>query len=103
MAFYCDLFGWTKVRTHDMGPMGGYHILAIDGQEAVGIMTKPAHVPHPCWMYYVDVDGLDAAIARVAKAKGKLLSGPMEVPGGSWIAQCADPQGAHIAMVSRKR
>jgi predicted enzyme related to lactoylglutathione lyase len=26
--------------------------------------------------------------------------GPHQVPGGSWIAQCLDPQGALFAMVA---
>jgi len=27
----------------------------------------------------------------------------MEVPDGSWVIQCADPQGAVFSMVSRQR
>jgi uncharacterized protein len=46
------------------------------------------------------VAGLDAAIARVKKSQ--ICNGPMQVPGGSWIAQCADPQGAMFAMVGPK-
>jgi len=29
--------------------------------------------------------------------------GPHEVPGGQWIVQCTDPQGAHFALVAMKR
>ena len=29
--------------------------------------------------------------------------GPMEVPGGSWVIQANDPQGARFALVSLKR
>ena len=29
--------------------------------------------------------------------------GPMEVPGGSWVCQALDPQGAHFALISLKR
>ena len=32
-------------------------------------------------------------------AGGKIINGPMEVPGGSWIVQCKDPQGAMFALV----
>jgi predicted enzyme related to lactoylglutathione lyase len=31
------------------------------------------------------------------------LTGPMEVPGGSWIVNCTDPQGAVFALVAPKR
>jgi predicted enzyme related to lactoylglutathione lyase len=32
-----------------------------------------------------------------------VLNGPMQVPGGSWIVQCADPQGAAFALVGPTR
>jgi len=34
---------------------------------------------------------------------GKILMGPTEVPGGTWILQCSDPQGAAFAVMSAKR
>jgi uncharacterized protein len=66
-------------------------------------MTKPPTVPMPAWSYYFNVDGIDAAIARVQGGGGKVVNGPMEVPGGSWIAQCLDPQGAFFCMVAPRR
>ena len=68
-----------------------------------GMMTRPPEVPKPCWLYYVNVEAIDAAAARVKAASGQVVSGPMEVPGGSWIVQCLDPQGAMFAMVAPKR
>ena len=35
---------------------------------------------------------------RCKSAGGTVLNGPMEVPGGDWIAQCLDPQGAAFAL-----
>ena len=55
-----------------------------------------------CWLYYFNVSDIDAAVKRVKAGSGQLLSGPMEVPGGSWIAQCADPQGAMFALVGHR-
>jgi len=40
---------------------------------------------------------IDAAAARVTKAGGKMCNGPLEVPGGQWIVQCLDAQGAMVA------
>ena len=34
---------------------------------------------------------------------GKLSMGPLQVPGGGWILQCMDPQGATFALVACKR
>jgi predicted enzyme related to lactoylglutathione lyase len=97
--FYAGLFGWTKAEAHDMGPMGVYQLFSIDGVLSGGMMTKPKEVPAPHWLYYFNVDDIDAATARVTQNGGRILHGPMEVPGGSWIAQCTDPQGALFAML----
>lgn len=103
-AFYQKLFGWTKTDAVDMGPMGVYQLFATGGNTAVGgMMTKPPQVPMPSWLYYFNVDALDAAVARVKDNGGQVVFGPMQVPGGSWIAQCIDPQGAVFAVVSMKR
>jgi predicted enzyme related to lactoylglutathione lyase len=40
---------------------------------------------------------------RVKANGGQVLNGPMEVPGGDWIAQCMDPQGAMFAVHARKK
>jgi predicted enzyme related to lactoylglutathione lyase len=45
-----------------------------------GIMTKPAAIPTPYWGYYFNVDGIDAAVARVAAGGGNVINGPHQVP-----------------------
>ena len=102
-AFYSKLFGWTKDHDFDMGPMGAYRIFAAGGPPVGGMMTKMPEMPQPAWVYYFNVDGIDAAAERVKKAGGKIINGPMEVPGDDWIIQCLDPQGAMFALVSGKR
>ena len=102
-AFYSGLFGWTKAEAMDMGPMGVYQIFATDGAPVGGMMTKMPETPAPFWLYYFNVDALDAAMARATKGGAKIANGPMEVPGGRWIVQCLDPQGAMFAMLAPKR
>lgn len=99
--FYSSQFGWTKVDEMDMGgELGTYLLFATGGSDAVGgMMTKPAEVPHPAWLYYFNVAGIDAAVERVKANDGQVLNGPMEVPGGAFIVQCRDPQGAMFALV----
>ena len=41
---------------------------------------------------------VNAAVEKIKELGGTVLSGPMEVPGGDWVAQCADPQGAAFAV-----
>jgi hypothetical protein len=102
-AFYAKLFGWSKGEAHDMGPMGIYQLFATGGDPVGGIMTKTPDIPAPFWLYYFNVEAIDAATARATQGGGKVVNGPHEVPGGSWIVQCLDPQGAMFAMVAPKR
>jgi predicted enzyme related to lactoylglutathione lyase len=46
---------------------------------------------------------LDAAVAKIHAGGGKVLMGPHEVPGGSWIVNCTDPQGAFFSLVAPQR
>jgi predicted enzyme related to lactoylglutathione lyase len=63
------------------------------------MFNKPPAVPSPFWLYYVNVKSIDAATESVKGNGGQVINGPMEVPGGSWIVQCKDPQGAMFALV----
>lgn len=101
LAFYGKLFGWTESRVHDMGAMGGYHIISHGGKEIGGMMGQ-GNSPVPCWLPYFGANGIDAAIGRIGSAGGKLVHGPNEVPGGAFIAVAQDPQGAHFAVVGPK-
>jgi predicted enzyme related to lactoylglutathione lyase len=102
-AFYESLFGWTKTDTMDMGPSGVYRMFAMGGPTVGGMMDKPEQVPVACWLFYFNVPALDAAIERLKAGGGQVIVGPIEVPGGLWIVQGTDPQGAHFALVAPKR
>jgi len=67
------------------------------------MMDKPEEAPAPAWGFYVNVDGIDAALERIKAHGGQVLMGPHEVPGGRWIVQAVDPQGAFFALVSDTR
>ncbi|TAV88583.1 VOC family protein [Rhizobium leguminosarum] len=103
VAFYSKLFGWKKDSDFDMGPMGVYYLFSHNGTQIGGMMTKPENIQMPFWSYYFIVPTLDAAIERVTSGGGKVVHGPMEVPGGSWIIQATDPQGAFFCLVAPKR
>jgi predicted enzyme related to lactoylglutathione lyase len=101
--FYAARFGWETMHEMDMGAMGTYRIFGADGVQLGGMMNKPAQMPASAWGFYFNVDGIDAAAERVTGHGGQVVNGPIEVPGGSWIIQCIDPQGAHFNLVSAKR
>ncbi len=102
-AFYSTTFGWTRGNAMDMGPMGVYQLFSTGGQEVGGMMRRPEHMPAPFWNYYFTVAALDEAVARVEKGGGKIVNGPMEVPGGAWIVNAFDPQGVFFSLVAAKR
>lgn len=100
--FYADLLGWQKSRSLDMGEMGTYQLFAHDGTDIGGMMGL-GNAPVPCWLPYFGVDGgIGAGIDRIKAAGGTLAHGPMEVPGGAFIAVAQDPQGAWFAIVGQK-
>jgi predicted enzyme related to lactoylglutathione lyase len=103
LDFYCELFGWEKRQAHDMGPMGFYYLFGRNGQEIGGMFDKPANVPGgPAWLGYVRVKDVNQIVKKVKSAGGTLANGPMEVPGGDWIAQFIDPHGAAFAVHTLK-
>lgn len=97
-TFYADQFGWAQSDAMDMGPMGTYLIFNAGGVAIGGMMNSP-DFPRPSWLYYFNVDDIDAALGRITAAGGRVLNGPEEVPGGIWIIQAEDPQGAMFAIV----
>lgn len=101
-TFYAAMFGWTKGEAMDMGPMGTYQLFAANGTVCGGMMTRPAETPGPYWAYYFTVPDIDAAAARATAAGGTIVMGPVQVPGGAWVIQGLDPQGALFALVSQK-
>ena len=60
-----------------------------------------AQVP-PAWNMYFRVDDVNAAADRAKANGGQVTNGPMEVPGGDWIVNCMDPQGAAFSMHHKK-
>lgn len=101
--FYSGLFGWTKDQAMDMGELGTYQLFAAGGTPIGGMMTKMPDTPAPTWMYYFNVAAVDETVDRIRQSGGQVIMGPHEVPGGSWIIQCLDPQGAPFACVGPKR
>jgi uncharacterized protein len=103
MKFYTDLFGWRPTETMDMGPIGKYHMFgrAFPLGGMMKKMPEMANVP-PHWAIYFRVPDIQAAAAKVKANGGQVLNGPMEVPGGDWIINAMDPQGAAFSLHAKK-
>jgi len=100
--FYETMFEWEKTSAMDMGEMGTYQMFGRGGGVPNGGIMKPPPGAPAAWMPYAMVKDAKAAAAAATANGGKIVNGPMEVPGGDWIAQGMDPQGAMFAVHSLK-
>ena len=97
-VFYGTLFGWQKPET---GSIETYQLFSAGGHTIGGMFSKREREPFPFWLYYFNVDDIDVATQRVKSHGGRIFEGPIEVPGGAWVARCIDPQGAMFALQGR--
>jgi len=97
--FYRALFGWEHASSFDMGPMGTYWMFRRGGGSITlgGLFNKTGDAPAQ-WLSYVRVPDADRAAALARRNGGRVMNGPMDVPGGDRIAMLADPQGAAFAV-----
>lgn len=102
-AFYESMFGWTKAEAHQMGPDLVYQTFATGKAPVGGMMNATAQHPDHKWTFLFAVAGIDAATKRVSDNGGKVLMGPMQVPGGNWIIDATDPAGAGFGLVSASK
>ena len=89
--FYKDVFGW-KIEKWP-GPME-YWLVKTGDDKAPGInggMMKRGNVQHTT--NTLGVDSVDASIASVTKAGGKLVMPKSAIPGVGYFAYCEDPEG----------
>lgn len=97
--FYSSLFGWEEVGRHEMGaPVGTYFMFGFDGVPLGGIFNRMPEMPPAFWLGYVRVKDVKKMVKKVKSAGGTMVAEPMEVPGGDWIAQFTDTNGAMFAV-----
>lgn len=80
--FFTALLGWER-KEMDMGPMGTYTLFRIDGEDVAGMMnplTEYSKGKPPFWAGYIEVDDIDALVAKVEKLGGDVIAPPDDVP-----------------------
>ena len=102
-AFYCDLFGWDKGEAMDMGPMGLYQMYNQGDYGLGAMMKRPEEMPVSMWAFYFRVPDIDAAQSYVSANGGQIANGPIEIPGGEFVLQGFDPQGALFSIIGKRR
>jgi uncharacterized protein len=99
--FYGELFGWRQADIQTDAAIT-YQLFA-SGEETVGGMFNKRPIdPVPFWLFYFNIGDIDAAAERVEAAGGQVFEGPLELPGGSWVVRCRDPQGAAFALQGKR-
>jgi predicted enzyme related to lactoylglutathione lyase len=96
-SFYSEVFGWRQAEA-DVPAAEPYQLFSAGGRMAGGIFNKRPLEAIPFWLYYFNVDDVDAAVTRVKTGGGRIYEGPLELPDSSWIVRCRDPQGATFAL-----
>jgi predicted enzyme related to lactoylglutathione lyase len=104
IGFYSNLFGWSFTQ------WGGAQYWTIntgsDSQPGIngGLLPRPGPAPGPmaspnAFVITVDVEDLDASLAK-AQGSGALLCVPrMAIPGIGWLAYVKDPDGNIFGMM----
>ena len=97
-AFYSDIFGW-KVRERGDGN------LAFDdpaGVSGTWVAAKD-RTPGEQMRAYIMVDDIDATIARIERAGGRMTTPKRDVPGGGFFAIFLDPVGVEFGLYQDRR
>ena len=105
LDFYTSQFGWEKGDAMPMGDKGDYRFINHHGQMLGAIFPSAAGAfaeEQPHWRYYFRVPSISAAKSAAEERRGRIVIGPMEVPGGNHIIVGKDPQGAEFALVGGK-
>jgi len=99
VTFYTALFGWRFKRWD--GPINYWMIMTgdpkvpgIDGGLVERHGSSPDEdTPVSAYVCTVDVDDIDAVLARVIMEGGSVAAPKAEFPGVGFLAYCKDPEG----------
>lgn len=104
-AFYGAQFGWDVAESMDMGEMGLYEMLKNGAERDFmfgGLMGQLPDIPVSTWAFYFRLPLIDVAAEYITSNGGQILNGPMEIPGGEFIINGMDPQGAMFSVIGKR-
>lgn len=96
--FYSAVAGWTA-QPVNMGEYVDYAMSPPGSQNPIAGVCFARGVNHglpPCWLVYITVPNLAAAMAQVERRGGRIIRPP--VPGAGYFAVIQDPGGAFCAL-----
>jgi uncharacterized protein len=106
-GFYSQAFGW---QTKELGAEMGNYVLATTtetdesgpkkpGAINGGFYSKTDDMPAQYPSVVIAVDDIREAMGKVAKAGGKVLGDPMEIPGVGHYVSFFDTEGNRVSML----
>ena len=101
---YRELFGWQFGPAVDLGADGRFRMFSWQtGGASVGSISDLANHPgiHPHWLFFFEVDALDAKLDFIRAAGGKAFE-PVSLRTGERLCVCDDPQGAAFGLRERR-
>ena len=104
-GFYAQLLGWRYVPM--AGTNGGYSLIDAGGLQIGGVLTltpaMQAAGARPAWLGYVEVDGLEATLARLMSLGGTVVVGATRAGEAGHFALVSDPLGAMFYLFQSAR
>ncbi|HTN81953.1 MAG TPA: VOC family protein [Acidimicrobiales bacterium] len=95
VRFYADVMGFEQIERPDFGFPGAWFQA---GDHQLHLMEMPDAEPDPRQHYALRVDDLDAAMAAITAAGGKVKRSLPDVPGAGRQAFLRDPTGNRIEL-----
>ena len=103
--FYTALFDWTLqpvpgmdytlIKTVDTDEKG---MPTETGGINGGLLKRPAGYKTNAWVNYVNVESLDASVAKATQLGARVTKARSAVPGMGWFAMLVDPEGNDFAL-----
>ena len=95
IEFYRTIFGWTFTKAEGL-PIE-YWRIQTDGPRG-GLLQRPARAPATehgtnAFVCSMEVTNLDATVAKITMAGGRVTLPKFAVPGVCWQAYFLDPEG----------
>ena len=100
--FYGGLFGW-EWRWVSETPGKEYGMFYFDGRAVAGVahlVPPKTEGPYARWVYYISVDDVDAAVAKVESGGGRTMLARRDLPSRGSFAVLADPEDAPFGVLN---
>jgi predicted enzyme related to lactoylglutathione lyase len=98
VKFYGTVFGWKAEKWN--GPVEYWMITTgPDNKPGINGGIGRRQDPGGHTMNTIGVPSVDAFVAKIEAAGGKLVAPKMAIPGVGWLAVCLDPEGNKFGLM----